>query len=130
MTTAAMTHDEFQSQTVEASHVMGWSHLHVRRSIGKGKKWVTTTNVKGWPDLFLWHPRRGGFLAIELKVWPDKARPDQTDVLMSLAFAGMTAAVVYPEDWDAVVVPLLKREQPGSGKRSYVVAVERHPQQV
>lgn len=123
----AITHVEFQEQVTEAAAALGWRWLHVRRTIGRGKKWTTSTNVKGWPDLLLWHPRRGGFLALELKVWPDKAKPDQVEVLTSLACAGMTAAVVYPEDWDAVIVPLLKREAPGGAQRSYVIEVRAQP---
>jgi hypothetical protein len=109
----ALTEEEFQQQVVQAAHLLGWQHLHVRRTIGRGRKWTTSTNVKGWPDLFLWHPKRG-FLALELKVRPNKATPEQVDVLTSLAAAGAAIAVVYPEHW-SIVQDLLCGKTPGSG---------------
>lgn len=86
--------------------MLGWAHLHVRRTIGRGKKWVTATNVTGWPDLYLWHPRKG-FVAIELKVGADKATPEQTAVLASLAAAGARTMVAFPHQWDDVTSLLL-----------------------
>lgn len=104
-----LTHTEWQQQIVELAHTLGWKHLHVRRSIGKGKKWTTATNVKGWPDLWLWHQRHG-FVAIEVKVHPDSATPEQVDVLISLRAAGARALVAYPEDFDAVMALLRGRD--------------------
>lgn len=94
-----LTHEEWQAQVVDYAHIGGWQHLHVRRTIGRGKKWVTATNLIGWPDLFLWHPGRSGVLAAELKVRPDKPTEQQTAVLGSLTAAGIPAYVWYPEDW-------------------------------
>lgn len=96
-----MTHDEWQSQVVDAAHLFGWRHLHVRRTVGRGKKWTTSTNVKGWPDLWLWHHRHG-FAAIELKVGRDTPTAEQTSVLVSLAAAGAQTLVAYPDDWPLV----------------------------
>lgn len=95
------THNEWQAQIVQAAHIFGWKHLHVRKSIGKGKKWTTTTNIVGWPDLLLWHDKHG-FAAIEVKVRPDTAKPEQIDALLSLRSAGARVLVAYPEDWPAV----------------------------
>lgn len=97
-----MTHEEWQAQVVDLAHLLGWRHLHVRRTVGRGKRWTTSTNVVGWPDLFLWNPRRGGVLALELKVGKDKPTPEQDDVLKSLSHAGVTVAVVYPADLEVV----------------------------
>lgn len=96
-----LTHEEFQSQVVEAARLMKWNHLHVRRTIGRGKKWVTATNRDGWPDLLLWHAEHG-FVAIELKVGKDKPTPEQLQVLDELARAGARTLVAYPSDWDRV----------------------------
>lgn len=103
-----MTHDEWQDQVVDLARILGWKHLHVRKSIGKGRKWTTTTNRVGWPDLFLWHPRHG-FVAIELKVGRDKATPEQLEVLGELVTAGAVVAVAYPEDLDSVKAILCGR---------------------
>lgn len=98
---AAPTHAEWQQQVVDLAHQLGWQHLHVRKSIGKGKKWTTATNVVGWPDLFFWHPRHG-FAAIEVKVGRDTPTDEQEAVLASLAAAGAQVMVAYPADLQAV----------------------------
>lgn len=102
-----MNETQWQEQVVQLVHTLGWRHLHVRRSIGKGNKWVTSTNVTGWPDLLCWHPRHG-FAAIELKVKPNKATAEQLDVLEELAEAGARTMVAYPDDIDALI-DLLRR---------------------
>lgn len=96
-----LTEAQWQAQVVEAAHLFGWQHLHVRRTIGRKKQWVTSTNVKGWPDLFLWHPSHG-FAAIELKVGRNTTTPEQVEVLTSLALAGARTLIAYPNDWPAV----------------------------
>ena len=95
------SHAEWQQQVIDLAHLYGWSHLHVRRSIGKGKRWVTTTNIIGWPDLLLWRAGRG-FVAVELKVGRDVATAEQVAVLASLAAAGARSIVAYPADLAAL----------------------------
>lgn len=106
--TALLTHNEYQEQITKAAALLKWKHLHVRKSIGKGKKWQTTTNRVGWPDLFLWHPAHG-FLAIEVKVGKDKPTDEQLAVLAELAAAGARTLVAYPADWDVVEAALKGR---------------------
>lgn len=101
MTAVQMNHIEFQQQVIDAAHLFGWRHLHVRRTVGRGKRWTTATNIKGWPDLWLWHTKHG-FAAIELKVGNDRPTPEQLDVLASLAAAGARTLVAYPADWAKV----------------------------
>lgn len=103
------THVEWQQQIVDLAHMNGWLHLHVRRSIGRGKKWVTSTNVIGWPDLLLWHERDQRVLAVELKVGKDRPTDEQTAVLESLHRAGIETHVWYPVDLDAAVSILARR---------------------
>lgn len=93
---------EWQEAVTDLAKQLGWRWLHVRRSIGKGKKWTTATNVEGWPDLLLWHPQRGGQVALELKVRPRKPEPEQEAVLASLRASGIPGMVAYPEDLPAV----------------------------
>jgi len=93
-----ISHVDLQATVVEALGVLGWHHLHVRRSIGKGRKWVTATNVLGWPDLFCWHPVARRQLAIELKVPPDRLTLGQWQVLHDLDAAGVETAVLEPSD--------------------------------
>lgn len=98
----APTHEEYQAQIVELAHVLGWRHLHVRRTIGRGKRWTTSTNVVGWPDLLLWSEKQRRVVAIEVKVGRDKPSPEQEAVLASLSAAGVESMVAYPADLDAV----------------------------
>lgn len=99
-----MTEAEWQSQVLEVAALYGWRHLHVRRSIGKGKRWVTATNVDGWPDLFLWNVRRpgAGLVALELKSEGGKPTDEQVQVLAELDAAGVRTMIARPSDLDAV----------------------------
>lgn len=95
-----MDHKELQTETIKLAKMYGFDHLHVRRSIGKGRQWVTATNVKGWPDLLLWSPERqpGRHIAVELKVPPDDLHVDQRECLVELAGAGFEVWVLT-EEW-------------------------------
>lgn len=104
------SHAEWQQQVIDLAHMLGWGHLHVRRTVGRGKQWTTSTNLKGWPDILAWSPR-GGFVAIELKVGRDKATPEQEAVLASLAAAGARTMVAYPRDL-AELTALLRSPSP------------------
>lgn len=99
--TSGITETAWQSQVVDLAHLLGWQHLHVRRTIGRGKQWTTATNRKGFPDLFLWHPKHG-FAAIELKVGRNQATPEQLQCLLELQRAGARTMVAYPDDFDDV----------------------------
>jgi len=103
-----VTEAEWQEQVVQLAHLYGWKHLHVRRSIGKGKRWTTATNVDGWPDLFLWHPTKG-FAAIELKVGKNQPTEEQEAILASLEAAGARVMVAWPVDLELVKNLLGKR---------------------
>ena len=103
MTVATLTETEWQAQLIDLAHALGWRHLHVRRSIGKGNKWQTTTNVIGWPDLLLWSPRQPGrHIAAELKTATGKIRPEQRAVLNDLAAAGFEAHIWRPADLEQI----------------------------
>lgn len=110
---AALAIDEatFQAQVVELAHLLGWEVLHVRRSIGRGNRWTTTTSVKGWPDLFLWHPRHG-VLARELKTDDPRSQPtpEQVQVIASLCAAGIDAGVWRPRDFGDEIPSTLNGE--------------------
>lgn len=95
-----ITHTEWQEQVIQLGRYTGWQHLHVRRTRGRGGVWTTSTNVTGWPDLFLWNPGRGGFAGVELKVKPDLPTPEQLTVLQMLAASGAVTCVAYPDDLD------------------------------
>lgn len=110
---AALAVDEatFQAQVVELAHLLRWEVLHVRRSIGKGNRWTTTTSVKGWPDLFLWHPRHG-VLARELKTDDPRSQPtpEQVAVIASLCAAGVDAGIWRPADFAEEIPSTLNGE--------------------
>jgi hypothetical protein len=97
-----MSEADWQRQVVELAGILGWQHLHVRRTIGRGKKWVTATNLKGFPDLLLWHETMRRIVAAELKTNKGRVQPEQLDVLRSLQAAGMETFVWRPDDLDDV----------------------------
>ena len=98
MSAATITEADWQAQFVQLARILGWRHLHVRRSLGRGKKWVTATNQDGWPDLHLWHETQQRVIYVELKSETGRLRPQQTEVLGSLTRAGQEVYVLRPSD--------------------------------
>jgi hypothetical protein len=105
-----VTETEFQEQVVELARLLGWRSMHVRRSIGKGRRWTTATSCAGWPDLTLWDPRAGGVLFVELKADRGVVSLDQLEVHASLRAAGADVRVWRPADWDEVEATLNRRQ--------------------
>lgn len=97
----AISEASWQQQVIDLAHAYRWQHLHVRRSVGKGRRWVTATNVAGWPDLLLWHEGQHRVIAAELKSQHGQPTGEQLAVLASLARAGIEAHVWRPSDLDA-----------------------------
>lgn len=114
-----MTEAEFQAHVIELAHILGWRHLHVRRSIGKNRRWTTATNVTGWPDLLLWHERQHRVLATELKSDTGKTTPEQEAVLASLAAAGIETHIWRPADLNEIASTLSSKPtcRSSSGER-------------
>ncbi len=98
--TPPMTEADWQGQVIDLAHAYQWRHLHVRRTIGKGKKWVTATNVVGWPDLSLWSERQKRIIFVELKSEKGKPSPEQVEVMASLEAAGQEVYLWRPSDLD------------------------------
>lgn len=94
---------QLQEQITELAHMLDWESMHVRRSVkGESGGWVTATSVVGWPDLVLWHPKRGRILYRELKSATGKLTADQQRVLLSLRDAGADVDVWRPADWNEI----------------------------
>ena len=104
--TVEPTEAEFQQQVIDLAHLLGWKHLHVRRTIGRKNQWVTSTNVKGWPDLFMWNERQQRTIAAELKSATGEATDEQTAVLASLAASGVPSYLWRPSDWPEIETTL------------------------
>jgi hypothetical protein len=102
-----LSETEFQEQVVTLARMMRWRTMHVRRTIGKGRRWTTGTSVNGWPDLTLWRP--GQFLMTELKKDGENPTPEQLEILHSLRQAGVDARLWRPADWDEVQATLTGR---------------------
>lgn len=115
---------EFESRLVDLEAQCGWSRWHVAdaRKIVRtrdGLKTVPDPGVAGLPDEILVHPLHG-FVFAELKrqAKAAKARPKQRETLLKMSMAarqaGLTGCKVRvhlwrPDDWDAIIVPLLQR---------------------
>lgn len=109
MSAATMTEADWQQQVIDLAHHLGWQHMHVRRSIGKGRRWTTATNVKGWPDLTLWNERQQRIVFVELKSTNGTVEPDQETVHASLRAAGLEVYVWRPDDLDVAHAALKPR---------------------
>jgi VRR-NUC domain-containing protein len=99
---ATLSEASFQEQVIELAHLFGWRHLHVRRTIGKGRRWTTATNLAGWPDLLLWREGSHRLVAAELKSDTGQATDEQLEVLASLRRAGVDTYVWRPADWPEI----------------------------
>lgn len=100
---------EWQEQVISLAHQLGWQHMHVRRSIGKGHRWTTATNLNGWPDLTLIRPTNendGEIIFAELKSAKGIVDDEQRAVHDLLRRAGHDVYVWRPSDLDAVVTRL------------------------
>lgn len=95
---AAMSEQEWQQQFVQLATALGWKHMHVRRSLGKGRRWTTATNVDGWPDLTLWHPKQRRVVFVELKSETGRVTAEQRAVHVSLRTAGADVRVYKPSE--------------------------------
>jgi hypothetical protein len=105
-----VTEAAWQEQVTQLAGLCGWRVLHVRKSLGRrngGRAWQTTTNVKGWPDLYCW--KRGRTLAVELKSEDGKTSPEQREVLASLSEAGVEVYVWRPSDLEEAKRVLSRR---------------------
>lgn len=100
---------DWQQQVIDLAHTLGWRHMFVRKSIGKGRKWTTATNVPGWLDLVLWSERRQRVIFVELKTEKGVVSPDQEAMLASWHRTGQEAYVWRPSDLDAAVEVLTRR---------------------
>jgi hypothetical protein len=99
-----LTEAQLQEQIVDLARLMGWRTMHVRRTVGRGRRWTTGTSVTGWPDLTLWRP--GKLLMVEVKTDDGQLRPDQATVLDSLRTAGVDARCWRPAMWDEIEATL------------------------
>jgi len=93
-----MTEAEWQQQFIDLAHFYRWKHMFVRRSVGRGRRWTTATNVPGWPDLFLWNEAQRRTMHVELKSEGGVLSDDQRRVLQSLEAAGQEVHVFKPDD--------------------------------
>lgn len=100
-----MSEAEWQEQVIDLAHLYSWRHMHVRRAIGKGRRWVTATNV-AWPDLTLWHPGQGRTICAELKSATGVVTAEQRRVLDELDASGVPSYVWRPDDLDDIAAIL------------------------
>lgn len=99
-----MTEAEWQQMLLDLAHLLGWQHMHVRRSIGKGTRWTTATSMKGWPDLTLMRPATahvpGELIFVEVKAQDGRTTPDQDQCHELLRSTGHDVYVWRPSDLD------------------------------
>ncbi len=98
----AVSETEFQSQVIDLAHIHGYRHMHVRRTIGRHRQWVTGTSTIGWPDLTLWAPLHHRIMFAELKTETGKLSADQELVLTELVSAGAHVHLWRPSQLQSI----------------------------
>ncbi len=102
-----MREDDLLEGITEVLELGGWRWTHTRRS-----DLAVMQGTPGVPDLFAVRSaadagRGGHFLALELKSDHGQPTAAQSGWLVDLARAGIDARLVYPEDYDALIVELV-----------------------
>lgn len=102
--------ESFQTAVIDLAHLHGWHVAHFRKARTK-KGWITAVGAdgKGWPDLFLCHPKRQIVIARELKVPPNKLTKEQEEWIDVLNACGIWAKVWTPADWPEIEATLSPR---------------------
>lgn len=97
-----MTEDELLAGVTDALTVGGWLWTHGRRS-----DLAQLMGTPGVPDLLAVHHDRAAFLALELKADHGQPTRDQQAWLVALSRAHVDTRLVYPHDYDALIVELV-----------------------
>lgn len=89
----------FQDNVIDAGRKLGWTVAHFRPAkTAKGWRTPVQGDGKGFPDLIMLHPSRGG-IAAELKTGSGRLAPEQTAWLDLFRAAGFRAYEWRPEQW-------------------------------
>ena len=100
---------DFQAEVIRQAEAFEWTAMHVRRSVsGQKGRWMTTTSVKGWPDLVLFKPEVG-ILYRELKTDRGRITAEQRQVLTDLQAAGGNVGIWRPRQWPDILATLRTR---------------------
>ena len=94
-----MSERSLQDKVVERAKRRGWKVAHAGRGIAafdkEGKPIFITPMAKGWPDLFMLHPRHGA-MVVELKREEGELEPEQIEWINAFNAAGIPAIVIRP----------------------------------
>lgn len=107
-----MTEDELLEGVTDALTMGGWLWTHARRS-----DLALMQGSPGVPDLFAVHGELGRLLAMEIKGDHGQPTPDQSRWLVALARAHVDARLVYPDQYDALLVELVGERLQRKGRR-------------
>lgn len=97
---------ELMENYMDAARTLGWKVMHVsdsRRMVNSGGRLIMVgdNECKGWPDLFLCHPRTGRLLAVEVKKEVGSPVTDeQQEWLDVLGICGVETFVLRPSSWE------------------------------
>lgn len=97
---------QFTVQVIQLARLFGWKVAHFRPAMTKhGWRTAVSGDGAGFPDLVLVKGRT--ILFWELKVKPNTASVAQGEWIDALRRAGVTAQVLYPEQWDWIQATLM-----------------------
>ena len=100
---------ECEATLLDAALRGGWRRHGERTVQMKGGSHQTPVKgEKGWPDLFLIHPKSGELLIVELKRTPNKLEPEQELWIEAFAMAHLSVEVWWvPEQLDEKIAYLM-----------------------
>jgi hypothetical protein len=99
------TEAQFQRCVIEAAQAYGWA-VHAQRPGRTQRGWrVAIQGLPGWPDVVCVRPGApGAAVILELKMPPRRPTLAQVQWIAWLNdVPGITARVVYPDDWDEII---------------------------
>ena len=105
--TPSLTEADWMGWVVDLAHWHGWKVAHFRPARTQhGWRTAGQYDAKGWPDLVLVNPERGGVLFREVK--SDTGRLDDDQALWRnwLVSAGADWGIWQPRDRDTVVAEI------------------------
>ena len=102
-----MSETELLRLVLDLAELLGWTRAHFRPALTKhGWRTPVQADGAGFPDLVLVRER---VLFVELKATRGRLSQEQAHWINALRRAGADVFVWRPDDWDAIVVELQRR---------------------
>ena len=98
-------HEDFCKEIEQVANLYGWFVFRVRPVMFANGHYATQVAAQGvgYPDQTLVNPDKKLIMWFEVKIPPDKCKPEQLEWHQRIKDAGGIVMVVTPADWDTIV---------------------------